>query len=193
MAKYLTDADREERRQITNLRQNAVRQAWKDEQNRVKQGKGTRNWSVKEQKKLLETGGVKGYQGHHMKCVSVYPKEAGVRQNIQFLTDDEHVNGAHQGDTHNPTNGYYDPNTGTMNEFMGDELVPPPEITLSESYSSTEEVGQDTVDYMGTTAEEIETTAETYGAENYMGKIDDFSAHTNGDDGKTADNFTEMD
>lgn len=112
----------EEKRKLSNLRQSAVRKAWKEERIRVENGQGTRNWSLEEQKELKENGYVSGYDGHHMKSVSKYPNEAGNPRNIQFLTEKEHFEGAHQGNYHNSTNGYYDPETQTMHSFSGDEL-----------------------------------------------------------------------
>ena len=51
MAKHnLTPEEREEKRLLTNARQKAVRDAWKEEQDRVSRGNGTRDWSVEEQK-----------------------------------------------------------------------------------------------------------------------------------------------
>lgn len=193
MARHnLTYAEREKRRQLTNVRQSAVRQAWKNEQNRVKHGNGTRDWSVKEQKELLETGHIKGYEGHHMKSVREYPEEAGNAQNIQFLTEDEHLNGAHQGSYHNATNGYYDPNTRTMNEFTGDELKSLSEVSLSESYINMEENAQDESNYMGTTVEKIVSTAETDSTVNYMGTVNDSMVSSNEVSSQSEDNSVEM-
>ena len=122
----------EEKRRLSNERQNAVRNAWNEEKARVQQGQGSRDWSVLEQKELLERGAVSGYEGHHMKSVSHYPEHAGNSRNIQFLSEDEHFNGAHQGNFHHATNGYFDPTTNTMHEFEGDELVDVPVANLSE-------------------------------------------------------------
>lgn len=119
----------EQKRKIALQRQFAVRAAWKDEKNRVSEGIGSRKWSDEEQKELLETGRVAGYDGHHMKSVSLYPEYAAEPNNIQFLSEDEHFNGAHQGNYHNLTNGYYDPNEGQMHEF-GDELRETPKYDL---------------------------------------------------------------
>lgn len=124
----------DEKRQLTYERQRAVRNAWKNEKELVKNGCGTRDWSVKEQKELLERGSVSGYEGHHMKSVSVYPEQAGNYQNIQFLTEEEHLYGAHEGDYHNSTNGYYNTYTKTMENFEGDELRSIEEISLSETF-----------------------------------------------------------
>lgn len=110
-------------------RQKAVEEAWAKEVELVRQGKGTRNWSAEEQKELLSTGKVNGYYGHHMSSVKNDPANAGNKDNIQFLNYDEHINGAHQGDTKNATNGYYDPETGQMHEFQnGVEKVPERDI-----------------------------------------------------------------
>ena len=121
----------EEKRRIANERQNAVRKAWKNECERVKTGKGTREWTNEEQKELLDRGAIKGYEGHHMKSVSLYPQYAGEPSNIQFLTEEEHLYGAHRGSYHNLTNGYYDPYKEEMVECKGNELPKIPEYELS--------------------------------------------------------------
>lgn len=97
----------EQRKQLTAERQKAVRQAWKEEKQRVLEGKGTRQWTNDEKKELISRGSVPGYEGHHMKSVSKYPQFAGDSKNIQFLTEKEHLYGAHKGSYHNKTNGYY--------------------------------------------------------------------------------------
>ena len=66
-----------------------------------------------------------------MKSVSLYPEYAGEPCNIQFLTEEEHLYGAHQGNYHNLTNGYYDPYNKVMTEFEGEELPNVPEMDLS--------------------------------------------------------------
>lgn len=128
----------EEKKELARARQSAVRHAWKEEQARVKEGLGTRDWTPSQQKEIIERGSVKGYDGHHMKSVSEYPEYAGDPKNIQFLTETEHFEGAHQGSFHNLTNGYYDPETQTMNEFEGDELREVPVNELSDKYAHNE-------------------------------------------------------
>lgn len=135
MANGLTN---EEKKRLSYERQVAVKNAWAEERERVKNGQGTRNWTPDQQKELLERGAVSGYQGHHMKSVSLYPKHAGNSKNIQFLKEDEHLKGAHKGNYHNATNGYYDPEKKKMNEFKGDELNPVPVISLKERYSENQ-------------------------------------------------------
>jgi len=128
----------EEKKRLSYERQNAVRRAWKEERERVSDGQGTRKWSKEEQQELIERGSVRGYEGHHMKSVSLYPQYAGDSHNIQFLSEEEHLQGAHGGNYHNLTNGYYDPETQSMNEF-GDELGQVPVYDLA-SYEKIESV-----------------------------------------------------
>lgn len=132
MSKELTN---EEKKRLSCLRQNAVRKAWKEEQVRISKGYGTRNWTDEEQNQILQKGSVRGYAGHHMKSVCLYPQYAGDPNNIQFLNEDEHINGAHGGNTHNPTNGYYNPETKTMSEF-GEGLGKIPVHKLSNSQNT---------------------------------------------------------
>ena len=101
---------------VSYERRKAVGLAWKAEKERVLNGHGTRDWTQKEQRELIASGKVKGYQGHHMKSVDGHNSKAGDPRNIQFLTRKEHL-AAHSGDYHNNTNGYYDPKTGKMNSF----------------------------------------------------------------------------
>ena len=88
-------------------RGNAVKKAWKNEQELVKTtGQGTRNWTPAQMKELLNTGKVKGFVGHHMKSVKGFPNLAGDPNNIQFLTRAEHLL-AHGGNWQNITYGRY--------------------------------------------------------------------------------------
>lgn len=132
----------EEKKRLAYERQIAVRNAWKEEKARVEAGCGTRNWSKAEQEELLQRGAVSGYEGHHMKSVSIYPEYAGDSRNIQFLSEDEHLYGAHQGSYHQATNGYYNPVTSEMIEFEGDELreLPIIELDYSQSDFSSNEI-----------------------------------------------------
>lgn len=72
-------------------RGNAVRKAWQNEQELVREtGSGTRAWTAAQKTELLETGKVRGFVGHHMKSVKGFPDLAGAPSNIQFLTRTEH-------------------------------------------------------------------------------------------------------
>lgn len=97
-------------------RRKAVAGAWKQEKNRVVEGKGTRDWTQAEQREIILKGKAKGYEGHHMKSVDGHNSRAGDPNNIQFLTRKEHF-AAHNKDFHNNTNGYYNPKTGVMTSF----------------------------------------------------------------------------
>jgi teneurin-4 len=124
----------EEKKKLAYERQNAVRKAWKQEKERVSKGYGTRRWTIDEQKEILQRGAVSGYQGHHMKSVSLYPEHAGNSENIQFLNQKEHLYGAHGGSYHNLTDGYYDPETRTMKKFGNKiEKLPKHELVQSEN------------------------------------------------------------
>ena len=113
----------------------AVRKAWENERQLVLEGKGTRDWTREQQQSIIDTGKAyddKGvsFHGHHMKSVEAYPAYQGNPSNIEFLTRDEHYD-AHGGNTHIPTNGYYDPRTRLTRAFEGDPLEPCEIIKLS--------------------------------------------------------------
>ncbi len=97
-------------------RRKAVAEAWKSEKQHVLNGKGTRDWTQKEQREIVAKGKAKGYEGHHMKSVDGHNSRAGDPNNIQFLNRKEHL-AAHSGDFHNNTNGYYNHTTGEMHSF----------------------------------------------------------------------------
>ena len=94
----------------------AIRNAWKAEKELVLNGKGTRDWTKEEQQSIIDKGkaydenGI-AYRGHHMKSAEKYPEYQGDAKNIQFLTDKEHLV-AHKGNYRNPTNWYYNSQTG---------------------------------------------------------------------------------
>ena len=52
---------------------------------------------------------------------SNHPEYAGDKNNIQFLTYEEHFYGAHDGNFRNETDGRYDPATGEMHPFTSGE------------------------------------------------------------------------
>jgi hypothetical protein len=116
----------------------AIREAWKNERAYVRQGNGTRDWVQSEQRQIVAKGRADGYEGHHMKSVKDYPQHAGDPNNIQFLNRNEHINGAHRGNSQNATNGYYNPKTGTMHNFgNGNPQAPQPQKLSSPYYQAT--------------------------------------------------------
>lgn len=115
----------------------AISAAWKRERQLVSEGKGTRDWTPEQQRDILTSGKAhdengEAFEGQHMKSAEAYPEYQDDPDNIQFLSHDEHLYGAHQGNYQNPTNGYYDPETGEMNEFEEHELEACELIDLSE-------------------------------------------------------------
>jgi hypothetical protein len=131
----LSNLSLEEKKQVEKDRKKAINEALKKEKELVQQGKGTRDWTLEQQQDILngnrprDENGV-AYEGHHMKSVSEFPEHAGNPSNIQWLSYDEHINGAHQGNTHNPTNGYYNPNTKEMQSHEGMSPIAPEPIKL---------------------------------------------------------------
>lgn len=96
----LSSGDSELDALTTLLRNQAVQDFWDNERELVKQGKGTRNWTIEQQNVILNkdsngielkhAGTPKGmdgvaFQGQHMYAVDAYPEYAGDYRNIQAL------------------------------------------------------------------------------------------------------------
>ena len=119
-------------------RDKAIRLAWERERELVLQGKGTRNWSLDQQKDILDPDKGKAYdengrafEGQHMKSAAEYPEYQGDPNNIQFLTREEHL-AAHKGSWQNPTNWYYNPETKEFVDFGENGPIPCKVISLGE-------------------------------------------------------------
>lgn len=113
----------------------AIRKAWQQEQERVLEGKGTRDWTPEQQQDIIEKGKAydsdgKAFHGQHMKSAEKYPEFQGDADNIQFLTQKEHL-AAHKGKWTNPTNWYYDPVTHVFTDFGEGMYIPCAVINLS--------------------------------------------------------------
>ncbi|MEQ1763638.1 MAG: RHS repeat-associated core domain-containing protein [Pyrinomonadaceae bacterium] len=90
---------------IESDRQYGVDQAWKQEAELVRQtGEGTRPWTAEQKQQLLETGRVKGFQGHHINSVNGHPEQARDPSNVEFKTRPEHFD-AHDNNWRNVTEG----------------------------------------------------------------------------------------
>ena len=89
---------------ISAQRRKAVRNAWKEERQLIRDSEGTRFWSNAEREELLRTGKVKGYEGHHINNVKDHPELADNPDNVIFLTRREHLE-AHSGNFRNETHG----------------------------------------------------------------------------------------
>jgi hypothetical protein len=104
----LSELSTEQKMQVEKDRRRAIKEALSKERELVEQGTGTRQWTKAQQEEILagnrprDENGV-ALEGHHKACVSEYPQHAGNPDNIQWLTEDEHLNGAHNGNTHAPT------------------------------------------------------------------------------------------
>lgn len=114
----------------------AILAAWNKEQELVQEGKGTREWTPKQQQDILKKGkaydndGV-AFQGQHMKSAEMYPEYQGEPGNIQFLTRAEHLE-AHNGNWRNPTNWYFNPVTKEKFDFGDGPFIPCEIIQLQE-------------------------------------------------------------
>ena len=114
----------------------AILAAWNKEQELVQKGKGTREWTPKQQQDILEIGkaydedGV-AFQGQQMKSAEMYPEHQGDPENIQFLTRVEHLE-AHNGNWRNPTNWYFNPVTKEKIDFGDGPFIPCKIISLPE-------------------------------------------------------------
>lgn len=131
-------------------RNKAIRLAWERERELVLQGKGTRDWSLDQQKDILDLDKGKAYdengrafEGQHMKSATEYPEYQGDPNNIQFLTREEHLV-AHKGSWKNSTNWYYNPKTKEFVDFGENGPIPCEVISLSEPLQISIIDGQET-------------------------------------------------
>ena len=120
------------------VRAAAVKSAWAREAGLVRQGRGTRDWTVDQQAELLKYGSVSGFEGQHMKNVADYPEFAGDPNNIQFLTSQEHLHGAPDGSWQTSSNGWLDVRTGQMIPFGENEKPSVPVFELTNKYNPTQ-------------------------------------------------------
>jgi len=91
---------------IKYLRQKSVRDAWKAERELViNTGKGTRKWTNAEMQELIQTGKVKGYEGHHINNVKHHPELAGEQRNVEFVKQGNNHLEKHGGNYRNETHG----------------------------------------------------------------------------------------
>lgn len=135
----------------------AILAAWNREQELVQEGKGTREWTQKQQQDILEKGKAyddngKAFEGQHMKSAEAYPEFQGEPGNIQFLTRAEHLE-AHDGNWQNPTNWYFNPVTREKYDFGDGPFIPceiiqlpEPIISVTEDLTIQEKVIEEKVD-----------------------------------------------
>ncbi|MBK8972757.1 MAG: RHS domain-containing protein [Hahellaceae bacterium] len=97
----------EAKRELNNARRRGVARAWSQEKKAVKSGlPGLRkqDWTEAEKKELMETGKVRGYEGHHINSVEDRPDLADNPNNIEFVDRDTHFE-RHEFDWQNATSG----------------------------------------------------------------------------------------
>lgn len=119
----------------TSQANKAIAAAWLNEQQLVRERKGTRDWTPEQQRDILDKGKAyddngKAFEGHHMKSAERFPEYQGDAENIQFLTRSEHFS-AHNRNFQNPTNGFFNPYTGETKDFGSNRYEPCEIIKLS--------------------------------------------------------------
>lgn len=127
-----------DKKELERLRTAAVKAAWDLEAERLRNGRGTRDWTVAQQAELLQYGSISGFEGQHIKNVADYPQFAGDPNNIQFLTPQEHFFGGHDGKWTNKSNGRLDLAKGQIIPFAENELPSVPEIELTDKYDASQ-------------------------------------------------------
>lgn len=92
-------------------RSHAVSVAWDYEKLDVEMGgRGSANWNEAQRKEILETGRVKGAEGHHRKNVHDHPEYQADPNNIDMYKSKEaHRKQGHDGDFKNESNKDYAP------------------------------------------------------------------------------------
>ena len=120
---------------LQSARSRAVKQAWEKEAERVRNGRGTWDWTVEQQAELLERGAVSGFEGSHMLSAKDYPEQAGNPDNIQLIPAIAHFDGVHGRNPHeNVPSGIYDPNTGEIIPITDGKVPEIPEFDLTDRY-----------------------------------------------------------
>ena len=154
-------------KELNKKRNKAIKLAWEREQELVREGKATRDWTEEQQKDILDPRRGKAYdekgrafEGQHMKSVKPYEDYADNPDNIQFLTKDEHLE-AHKGSWNNSTNWYFDPVTKTFHDFGEDELIPCKVFPLSNPVAIIME-NEKKADEGRTAEEKTETQAKSF-------------------------------
>ena len=148
-------SDDQRKKFISDIRTQAVKDFWTHEQALIKEGKCTRDWMPEQIEDILnisEKTGVmsingepavdlagKKYYGHHMKSVAEHPEYAGDWRNIEPLDYKEHYEGAHEKNTHSPTDAYYNPDTKANIPIDTTKLEKGADVKTGEGYIPTKE------------------------------------------------------
>lgn len=80
-------------------RQRGVELAWRYEKKSILMGgKGSENWTAAERREIVETGSLRGSQGHHQRNVALHPEDQANPHNIKFYRSQrEHLQNGHKG------------------------------------------------------------------------------------------------
>ena len=125
---------------IQKARSRAVKEAWEKEADRVREGRGTWDWTVEQQAELLSRShtnnpGVSGFEGSHMLSAKDYPEHAGNPDNIQLIPTIAHYDGVHERNPREHTpNGIYNAETGEVMPIEDGKIPALREIELTDRY-----------------------------------------------------------
>lgn len=152
MLSYLSESEKSSL--IKKIRNQAVNDFWTHEQELIKNGQSTRNWTAEQIEDILniseKTGkssingdiaydiNGKAYYGHHMMNVAEHPEYAGDWRNIQALDKVEHYEGAHAGNTQTPTNSFYNVETGKNEPVDVSKFEVGADVKTGEGYLQTQ-------------------------------------------------------
>lgn len=80
-------------------RQRGVELAWRYEKKSILMGgKGSENWTAAERREIVDTGSLRGSQGHHQRNVALHPEDQANPHNIKFYRSQrEHLQNGHKG------------------------------------------------------------------------------------------------
>lgn len=86
-----------------NARNRGVKRAWEYEKADIEMGgTGSSDWDEAQRSEILETGKVRGAEGHHQKNVADHPDQQADPDNIKFYKDrQEHLEKGHDGNWQN--------------------------------------------------------------------------------------------
>ncbi len=172
----------------TSSANKAIALAWSKEQQLVREGKGTRDWTPEQQQDILDRGKAygddgKAFEGHHMKSAEKYPEYQGDLENIQFLSRTEHF-AAHEWNFQTPTNGYYNPITGETSDFGLNKYEPCETLELSEpiiistndqAQNKTNNTDTSTAENIGNTKAVIPPGSINTSKKGFVGTVKDFA------------------
>ena len=134
----------EEKSGLDAARGKAVKDAWKMEADRIRDGRGTWDWTVEQQAELLSTGRVSGFEGSHMLSAKDYPEHAGNPANIQLIPSIAHYDGVHERNPRaNTPNGVYHPDTGEVTPITDGKIPELPEFDLTDRYEPDQQAFHD--------------------------------------------------